>query len=126
VRPSWHDAWPSLLVATAPEPVDNRPAAHMGAMDELTDGRVHRPLSTVHAVDCDITVTGTWNGATATPQVCADVTATVPSWVTYGASTLTANGTLRVSGPHPGVRIALTGSGGATSLAASATMRSNT
>jgi hypothetical protein len=111
----------NLLVQTAP----SRTTGPHSMGSRTTDG-AFTPLSTVHAVDCDITVTGTWNGATATPQVCADVTATVPVWVTYGASTLTANGTLRVSGPHPGVRIALTGSGGATSLAAAATMRSNT
>lgn len=116
------DGVADLLTQTAPS---RTTGPH--SMGSRTTNGAFNPLSTVHAVDCDITVTGTWNGATATPETCADVTATVPVWVTYaGAAALTANGTIRVTGPHPGVRIALTGSGGATSLAASATMRSNT
>ena len=70
---------------------------------------------------------GTWDGATATVQTCPDVTAGSPAWSTYddgtGPNPLTANGTVRVSGQYPGVRVNLSGAGAGTTLTATCTMR---
>lgn len=98
------------------------------AMGTRTTNGSFTALSMVRAVDMDLTVTGTWNGATVTVETCADVLATVPVWSTYddgaGPNPLTANGTVRITGPFPGVRATLSAAGGATSLTATATIRS--
>lgn len=83
------------------------------AMGTLAANGNSTALSMAHAYDADITVTGTWGGGTATVQVCADVTATVPVWTTYddgsGPNPLTANGTVVVTGAYQGVRVNLAG-----------------
>lgn len=98
------------------------------AMGTRTTNGSFTPLSMAHAYDCDITITGTFNGATVTIEVCEDVTAAVPVWSTYddgsGPNPLTAAGVVRVSGPHSGVRATLSSAGGSTNLTAVATMRS--
>lgn len=97
------------------------------SMGSRTTNGAFTALSMAHAYDADITVTGTWDGATATVQVCEDVTAAVPVWTTYddgsGPNPLTADGTVRVSGRHSGVRVNLSGVGAGTDLDASAQMR---
>jgi hypothetical protein len=98
------------------------------AMGARTTNGAFTALSMLHAYDADITVTGTWDGATATVQVCSDVTAAVPVWSTYddggGPNPLTANGTVVVTGPRPGVRVNLSAAGAGTTLTATCTMRS--
>lgn len=74
------------------------------------------------AADGVITVTGTWNGATATAQTCTNPLATVPAWVAYGTP-LTADGVIALTGPIKAVRVALTDDGASTSLTASLALR---
>ena len=98
------------------------------AMGTRTTDGAFTALSMSHAFDADITVTGTWNGATVTIQTCTNVTAETPVWTDYDDSTgpnpLTADGTVRVTGPVAGVRALLSDDGASTSLTATCTMRS--
>jgi hypothetical protein len=66
-----------------------------------------------------ITVTGTWNGATVTGQVCEDPKAAVPVWTPIGTP-LTADGTIEIAGPHNAFRAVLSDDGASTSLTATA------
>jgi hypothetical protein len=86
-------------------------------------------ISMLDALDASVTVSGTWNGATATIETCEDPAATVPTWTTYDDSAgtnknpLTADGTVTVIGPHTAVRVKLSNDGASTSLAISVAIR---
>lgn len=71
------------------------------------------------AISGTVTVTGTWNGATATLQSCADPLATVPAWATHGTP-LTADGTITITGPVKAIRLVSSAGGGSTALVANA------
>lgn len=88
----------------------------MGA--RTTDGNF-TAISAKDASTVIVTVAGTWNGASAQVQVCPDPAATVPVWIASG-SALTANGSVTVTGPTMAVRVALSSSGGSTSLTSTA------
>jgi hypothetical protein len=75
------------------------------------------PISMKDAVDCAITVTGTWGGATMQPQTCEDPTAGVPVWTNSGAALVATDGTKTIAGPHNAVRAHVTGGDGTTNLA---------
>lgn len=83
-----------------------------------TDGNFSA-FSMLDAINTVISVTGVWNGATVTAQVCEDPTATVPAWTDIGTP-LTANGTIEISGPHNAFRAVLSNDGASTSLTATA------
>lgn len=66
-----------------------------------------------------VTVTGTWDSATATLQSCADPLAASPVWSTHGTP-LTANGTITVTAPVKAIRLVTSGGGGTAALVANA------
>jgi hypothetical protein len=73
----------------------------------------------VQALSGVVTVTGTWDSATATLQVCADPRAAVPVWSTHGTP-LTANGNITITAPVRAIRLVTSGGGGSTALVANA------
>ena len=84
-----------------------------------TDG-VTSAISLRHAIEATLNVSGTFDGATATVEVCEDVNAEVPSWTTYvdalAANGRTTAGDVVVNGPHDGVRWRVTNDGAGTDL----------
>ncbi|HUS27603.1 MAG TPA: hypothetical protein VMZ53_03820 [Kofleriaceae bacterium] len=83
-----------------------------------TDGNFSA-FSMLGAKQTVITVTGTWDGATVTGQVCEDPSAAVPVWTAAGTP-ITANGTITLTGPHKAFRAAVSNDGAGTSLTATA------
>lgn len=83
-----------------------------------TDGNF-TAKSMLNAIKTVISVTGVWNGATVTAQVCADPAAMVPAWTDIGTP-LTADGTIEIAGPHSAFRAVLSNDGASTSLTATA------
>lgn len=71
------------------------------------------------ALSGKVTVSGTWDSATATLQSCVDPQAAVPSWVTHGTP-LTADGTITITAPIRAIRLVTSGGGGTTALVATA------
>ncbi len=91
-----------------------------------TDGSTSG-ISILDAIDAAVTVTGTWDSATATVECCEDPKADVPVWTAYddgaGPNPLSANGTVTVTGPHNAVRVTVSNDGAATHLAVSVAIR---
>lgn len=89
----------------------NRPFA-MGT--RTTDGNF-TACSMENAIKTEITVSGTWNGATVTGQVSQDLV----SWQNKGTP-LTADGVITLTGPAKAFRAVLSDDGASTSLTANA------
>lgn len=90
-------------------------------MGSLAADGATKGYSVQQGYDTVITVTGTFGGGSAQPQVCADPTAVSPVWVNSG-SALAANGSKTIAGPVNAVRVNLSGSTSPT-LAVSAEVR---
>lgn len=65
-------------------------------------------ISALQAFSTVVTVNGTFGSGSAQVQTTEDATAAVPVWSNSG-SALTANGSVTVTGPHAGIRVALSG-----------------
>lgn len=93
----------------------NRPFA-MGT--RTTDGNF-AACSMKNAIKTEITVTGTWDGATVTGQVTQDPTASPVVWTPKGTP-LTADGVITITGPAEAFRAVVSNDGASTSLTANA------
>lgn len=84
-------------------------------------------ISVLDAIDAQVTISGTWDGATATVETCEDPAATVPLWAEYddtlGDNPLTADGVIVVDGPHSAVRVTISDDGATTDLGVSVAIR---
>lgn len=108
----------AVSAITSGQPVRNR---YADCGDRTTDGNF-TPQGVEDMATGYFTVTGTWDGATATAYHCPDPTATVPAWVAL-PNPITANGTIALTGPLKAVRVTLSGSGAGTSLACDLAVR---
>ncbi len=105
----------TVIAQTTPTKVTGPHSLGTRTTDGVTSG-----ISLRHSIEATLNVAGTFNGATASVEVCADVNATVPVWTAYvdalAANPRTTAGDVIVSGPHDGVRWRVTDDGASTDL----------
>lgn len=78
----------------------------------------------LNAIDCTVTIAGTWGSATGTIQTCENPAAAAPLWTTIASNgTQTSNAVVVVAGPHAAVRVLASGTTGTTSLVVSVLAR---
>jgi hypothetical protein len=90
--------------------------------DESTPG-----FSLEDAADAVVTMTGTFDSATVTVEICADPTAAVPVWTAYddgdGPNPRTTAGDVTIEGPKRAVRCTMSSAGGSSAVTCSLAAR---